>query len=85
MPTRGAWRGGMTGQGDLDELRGALLAGLEGLAEALLGPPSMRKPRTWRWGSKGSLCLELQGRKRSHGLPSLVLPPPRPWPTSRSW
>ena len=64
MPTRGAWRRGMTGQGDLDELRSALLAGLEGLAEALLGPPSIRKPRTWRWGSKGSLCLELHGRKR---------------------
>jgi hypothetical protein len=55
----------MTGQGDdLDELRAALLAGLEGLAEALLGQPSIRKPRTWRWGSKGSLSLELHGRKR---------------------
>jgi putative DNA primase/helicase len=54
----------MTGQDDLDELRGALLAKLEGLAETLLGAPSIRNPRTWRWGSKGSLSLELHGRKR---------------------
>ena len=49
---------------DLVELRAALLAGLEELAEALLGSPSIRKLRTWRWGSKGSLNLELHGRKR---------------------
>jgi hypothetical protein len=51
-------------QDGLDKLRGDLLAGLEGLAESLLGMPSMRKPRTWRWGLKGSLSLELHGRKR---------------------
>ncbi len=45
-------------------MRGELIAGLEHLAETLLGAPSLRKPRTWRWGKQGSLVLELHGRKR---------------------
>jgi putative DNA primase/helicase len=49
---------------DLDGLRAALLDSLESLAETLLGKPSIRKPRSWRWGRKGSLALELHGRKR---------------------
>ncbi len=49
---------------DLDGLRVALLAGLEGLAEQLLGVPTIRHPRTLRWGTKGSLSLELAGTKR---------------------
>ena len=49
---------------DLDRVRGELIAGLEQLAETLLGPPSIRKPRTWRWGTKGAFVLEMSGRKR---------------------
>ncbi len=49
---------------DLDRVRGELIAGIEMLAETLMGPPSLRKPRTWRWGSKGAFVLEVGGRKR---------------------
>ncbi len=49
---------------DLDALRDALIDRLESLAASLLGAPSIRKSRTWRWGSKGSLAVEMTGRKR---------------------
>lgn len=49
---------------DLDRVVGELVAGVERLAEDLLGAPSLRKPRTMRWGTKGALVLELHGRKR---------------------
>ena len=49
---------------DLNRVRDELVAGLEAFAETLLGPPSLRKPRTWRWGKQGSLVLEVHGRKR---------------------
>jgi len=49
---------------DLGRVRGELIAGLEMLAETLLGAPSIRKARTWRWGKQGSLSLEITGRKR---------------------
>ena len=45
-------------------MRDELIAGLEQLAEDLLGPPSIRKPRSWRWGAKGAFVLEMLGRKR---------------------
>ncbi len=60
---------------DLDRVRDELIAGLEHLAENLMGgPPSIRKPRTWRWGTKGSFVLEMAGRKRGawHDKESLV-------------
>lgn len=48
---------------DLMELRAALRADAAGVAEALLGTPSKAHStrRTWRWGGKGSLALEVQG------------------------
>ncbi len=49
---------------DLDRVRGELIAGLEQLAEHLFGEPSFRKPRTWRWGTKGALVLAMHGHKR---------------------
>ncbi len=49
---------------DLDRVRLEMVAGLEQLAETLMGPPSVRKPQKWRWGSKGSFVLEMHGRKR---------------------
>ena len=54
----------MSSDADLDQVRADLLGSLEALAVALLGEPSLRKPRTWRWGNRGSLALELHGRKR---------------------
>lgn len=41
---------------NLDDLRAALLADLEWLAETLLGPPSSRTPQTWRW-ERGAASL----------------------------
>lgn len=50
---------------DLDRVRGELIAGLELLAETLMGEaPSIKKPRTWRWGAKGAFVLEMSGHKR---------------------
>ena len=49
---------------DLDRVAGELRAGIEMLAVQLLGEPSIRKPWTWRWGSKGALVVEIAGRKR---------------------
>lgn len=51
---------------DLDALRAALHADAAGVAEALLGMPSkaLSTKNTLRWGSKGSLSLEVRGPKR---------------------
>ena len=51
---------------DLEELRRALIDRLESLADTLLGPRNLARSnrRTWRWGRKGSLALEVSGRKR---------------------
>lgn len=51
---------------DLDELRAILTADVERLAETLLGPANRAAStkRTARFGAKGSLSLELTGRKR---------------------
>lgn len=51
---------------DLGDLRAALRADAPAVAEALLGPPNkaLSSRSEWRWGSKGSLALELQGPKR---------------------
>ena len=57
----------MDGGGDnLDELRAALRADADRIAEALLGVPNkaLSTKHTSRWGSKGSLKLELRGTKR---------------------
>ena len=50
----------------LDELRAALRADAAGVAEALLGAPNKAAStrHTLRWGSKGSLALEVHGPKR---------------------
>ncbi len=54
------------GDDNLDELRVALRADAERIAEALLGVPNkaLSTKHTSRWGSKGSLKLELRGAKR---------------------
>lgn len=51
---------------DAGEVRAALLDGLEDLARHLLGEPTRRHstPRQWRWGTQGSLALELARPKR---------------------
>ncbi len=49
---------------NLDELRAALRADAEKVAEALLGKPTFSTRQTLRWGTKGSLKLELRGAKR---------------------
>lgn len=51
---------------DLDELRTALRADAAAIAEALLGPPNkaVSTRDTLRWGSKGSLALEVRGPNR---------------------
>jgi len=54
------------GDDNLDELRAALRADADKIAEALLGVPNkaLSTKHTSRWGSKGSLKLELRGAKR---------------------
>jgi putative DNA primase/helicase len=54
------------GDDNLDELRAALRADAGSVAEALLGAPNkgLSTKHTLRWGSKGSLKLELRGAKR---------------------
>jgi len=54
------------GDNNLDELRAALRADAGSVAEALLGVPNkgLSTKHTLRWGSKGSLKLELRGAKR---------------------
>ena len=51
---------------DLAVLRDALRADIEAFAETLLGPRNRTHStrRSWRWGSKGSLVLEIAGLKR---------------------
>lgn len=51
---------------NLDEVRAALRADVAGVAEALLGVPSKAHStrNTWRWGSKGSLAVEVRGPKK---------------------
>jgi len=51
---------------DLDELRQALVDDIEAVAAALLGKPNRAAStrRTLRWGRRGSLAVELAGRKR---------------------
>ncbi len=51
---------------NLTELRTALRADAAGVAEALLGIPSKANStrNTHRWGSKGSLAVEVRGPKR---------------------
>ena len=40
---------------DLEELRNALIASWSALLEELLGKPSRRTARQWRWNRRGSL------------------------------
>ncbi len=56
----------MDGGDNLDELRAALRADADSVAEALLGAPNkgLSTKHTLRWGNKGSLKLELRGAKR---------------------
>ena len=51
---------------DLEELRALLRSNVERLAEALLGEPNkaLSTKRALRFGGKGSLVVELRGRKR---------------------
>ncbi len=49
---------------NLDELRAALRADADKIAQALLGEPTFSTRQTLRWGTKGSLKLELRGAKR---------------------
>ncbi len=51
---------------DLEELRALLTADVERLAETLLGQPTkgLSTKRTARFGTNGSLAVELRGRKR---------------------
>jgi hypothetical protein len=55
-------------ENDLEELRAALTADIERISETLLGAPSksLSTKRQLRWGAKGSLSVELQGRKRGN-------------------
>lgn len=48
---------------DLDELRHALIAGWPSLLEELLGKPSRRTARQWRWNRRGSLSAVMSGAK----------------------
>jgi putative DNA primase/helicase len=50
-------------ESDLPEIKHALTARLESLAESQLGAP-VQRGRTWRWGSKGSLAVVMVGAKR---------------------
>ena len=49
---------------NLDDLRAAIVANLESFTVALLGEPTMRSASEWRFGSRGSLSIEMAGRKR---------------------
>jgi putative DNA primase/helicase len=52
--------------GDLEELRAALIADIERLAETLLGPPNKTasNKRQLRFGGSNGMVVELRGRKR---------------------
>ncbi len=48
---------------DLEELRKALIASWPALLEELLGKPSRRTARQWRWNRRGSLSAVMSGAK----------------------
>lgn len=48
---------------DLDDLRQALIASWPTLLEELLGKPSRRTARQWRWNRRGSLSAVMSGAK----------------------
>jgi len=48
---------------DLEELRNALIASWPSLLEELLGKPSRRTARQWRWNRRGSLSAVISGAK----------------------
>jgi len=48
---------------DLEELRNALIASWSALLEELLGKPSRRTARQWRWNRRGSLSAAMSGAK----------------------
>lgn len=48
---------------DLEELRNALIASWSALLEELLGKPSRRTARQWRWNRRGSLSAVMSGAK----------------------
>jgi putative DNA primase/helicase len=48
---------------DLPDLQAELTARLPDLAEELLGPPTFRSQREWRWGRHGSLAVVIAGAK----------------------
>ena len=54
-----------THRDDLDEIRAALHADAENVAEALLGPPDRKDRNEWRWGKgNGSTAMALRGSRR---------------------
>ena len=48
----------------LDDLKQRLEDNIEELAVYLLGEPSSKKPREWRWGARGSLKVNTAGPNR---------------------
>ena len=48
---------------DLEDLRHALIASWPALLEELLGKPSRRTARQWRWNRRGSLSAVMSGAK----------------------
>ena len=48
---------------DLEELRKALIASWPALLQELLGKPSRRTARQWRWNRRGSLSAVMSGAK----------------------
>ena len=51
---------------DAEAVAHALATTTEYVAVALLGEPSQRSRRDWRWGNRGSLALCLSGEKRGY-------------------
>lgn len=49
--------------GDLRDLRRALIGNWTGLLRDLLGPPSRKSVRQWRWNKRGSLSAAIAGPK----------------------
>lgn len=49
---------------DLPAIRHALAERLEVLAAMMLGEPTLKKGRAWRWGKKSSLAVIMNGDKR---------------------
>lgn len=48
------------------DLAARLTKNIEFLAIELMGEPSLRRTASWRWGSRGSFVLDLQGPRRGH-------------------